>query len=72
MAVVIVVLIAIIIFMSALSIVKCLTNKVSKETQMMYEESITGYPQASNPSYKGGGSPIVSDPYITTKKCDVN
>ena len=58
--------------MSGLSVVKCLSNKVSKETQMIYEESITGFPQASNPSYKRGGSPIVSDPYITTKKCDVN
>ena len=45
--------------MLGLSVVKCLSNKVSKETQMMYEESITGFTQASNPSYKRGGSPIV-------------
>ena len=73
MAVVIIVLLMIIIFMSGLNVIKCLTNKVSKETQMMYEEeSITGFPQASNPSYKRGGPSIVSDPYITTKKGDVN
>ena len=55
MAVVIIFLIMIIIFMSGLSVVKCLTNKVSKETQIISEESITGFPQASNPSYKRGG-----------------
>ena len=72
MAVVIIVLLMIIILMSGLNVIKCLTNKVSKETQMMYEESITGFPQASNPSYKRGGPCIVSDPYITIKKGDVN